>query len=122
MRNAVEIMGVPSKSGPDRNPAMEGKPGGVVVTGAKTLTKTPSKYKVILHNDDYTPMDFVVMVLETFFRKDHASATKIMLEVHNKGFAVCGVYTYDVAETKVAQVTHKARAHEHPLKCTLEKA
>ncbi len=97
------------------------KTGGVVVTGPKTLTKTPSKYKVLLHNDDFTPMDFVVMVLETFFRKDHAAATKIMLEVHNSGFAVCGVYTYDVAETKVAQVTHKARAHEYPLKCTLEK-
>lgn len=106
----------------EKNSHSDDKASGVVVSGTKTLTKAPSKFKVILHNDDFTPMDFVIMILETFFRKDHASANRLMLEIHNKGFAVCGIYPLDVAETKVAQVTHKARAHEHPLKCTLEKA
>ncbi len=81
----------------------------------------PSLYKVILLNDDYTPMDFVVEVLQKFFKKDREAATRIMLEVHNHGKGVCGVYPYDIAETKVHQVLEYARANEHPLQCTMEK-
>ena len=78
-------------------------------------------YKVLLLNDDYTPMDFVVYVLERFFNKPPEEATRIMLHVHQKGVGICGVYTYEVAETKVAQVTSFSRQHEHPLQCTMEK-
>ncbi len=78
-------------------------------------------YKVLLLNDDYTPMDFVVYVLERFFNKPPEEATRIMLHVHQKGVGICGVYTYEVAETKVAQVTSFARQHDLPLQCTMEK-
>ena len=84
-------------------------------------TKKPSLYQVLLLNDDYTPMEFVVMILEQFFRKDREEATQIMLHVHQNGVGVCGVYTYEVAESKVTQVVNCAREHEHPLRCTLEK-
>ncbi len=84
-------------------------------------TKKPSLYQVLLLNDDYTPMEFVVMVLQRFFRKDREEATQIMLHVHQNGIGVCGVYTFEVAESKVAQVTDCARENEHPLRCTLEK-
>lgn len=92
-------------------------------TGAKTLTRTkkPSLYRVLLLNDDYTPMEFVVYVLERFFNKTREEATTIMLHVHQNGVGVCGVYTYEVAETKVAQVLDLARRSEHPLQCTMEK-
>jgi len=92
-------------------------------TGTKTLTRTkkPSLYKVLLLNDDYTPMEFVVYVLERFFQKNREEATTIMLHVHQNGVGLCGVYTYEVAETKVAQVLDLARRHEHPLQCTMEK-
>ncbi len=91
--------------------------------GAKTLTRTkkPSLYRVLLLNDDYTPMEFVVYVLERFFSKSREEATTIMLHVHQNGVGVCGVFTYEVAETKVAQVLDLARRHEHPLQCTMEK-
>ena len=92
-----------------------------VVTKTRPKTKRPSLYKVLLLNDDYTPMDFVVYVLERFFNKPREEATRIMLHVHQKGVGICGVYTYEVAETKVAQVTSFARQHEHPLQCTMEK-
>jgi ATP-dependent Clp protease adaptor protein ClpS len=92
-----------------------------VVVKSKPKTKKPSLYKVLLLNDDYTPMEFVVHVLERFFSKSREEATRIMLHVHRRGVGVCGVYTYEVAETKVAQVTEFARRHEHPLQCTLEK-
>jgi ATP-dependent Clp protease adaptor protein ClpS len=92
-----------------------------VVVKAKPKTKKPSLYKVLLLNDDYTPMEFVVHVLERFFSKSREEATRIMLHVHRRGVGVCGVFTYEVAETKVAQVTEFARRHEHPLQCTLEK-
>ena len=92
-----------------------------VVTRAKPKTKKPSMYKVLLLNDDYTPMEFVVLVLERFFHKNREEATQIMLHVHRRGIGVCGVYTYDVAETKVVQVTDFARKHQHPLQCTMEK-
>jgi len=82
--------------------------------------KEPSLYRVLLMNDDYTPMEFVVSVLEQFFGMDRARATHVMLEVHTKGRGICGVYTHQIAETKVAQVTRLAREHQHPLMCTLE--
>lgn len=93
-----------------------------VVTRTKPKTKKPSMYKVIMLNDDYTPMEFVILVLERFFSKSHEESTQIMLHVHQKGVGVCGVFTYEVAETKVQQVMDLARQHQHPLQCTLEKA
>jgi ATP-dependent Clp protease adaptor protein ClpS len=92
-----------------------------VVTSTKPKTKKPSMYKVLMLNDDYTPMEFVVHVLERFFHKNRDEATQIMLHVHRRGVGVCGVYTYDVAETKVVQVIDFARKHQHPLQCTMEK-
>jgi ATP-dependent Clp protease adaptor protein ClpS len=92
-----------------------------VATRAKPKTKKPSMYRVVLLNDDYTPMEFVVLVLEHFFNKSREEATRIMLHVHNFGVGVCGVYTYEVAETKVAQVLDLARRNEHPLQCTMER-
>jgi ATP-dependent Clp protease adaptor protein ClpS len=94
-------------------------------TGALTLTRTrtkkPSMYKVLMLNDDYTPMEFVVDVLQHIFQKNREEATEIMLHVHQKGVGVCGVYTYEVAETKVTQTVDYARKNQHPLQCTLEK-
>src|ERR1700742_5181569 len=89
----------------------------------KTLTrnKKPSLYRVLILNDDYTPMEFVVYVLERFFNKTREEATTIMLHVHQNGVGVCGIFTYEVAETKVSQVLDLARRHEHPLQCTMEK-
>lgn len=92
-----------------------------VITRTKTRTKKPSMYKVLLLNDDYTPMEFVVHVLERFFGKGREEATRIMLHVHHRGVGICGVYTYEVAETKVTQVMEFARQHQHPLQCTMEK-
>ncbi len=92
-----------------------------VVVKSKPKTKKPSMYMVLLLNDDYTPMEFVVHVLERFFNKSREEATRIMLHVHRRGVGVCGVYTYEVAETKVTQVIDFARRNEHPLQCTLEK-
>ena len=93
-----------------------------VIVKQETKTKKPSLYKVLMLNDDYTPMEFVVHVLERFFNKTRAEATRIMLHVHQRGVGVCGVYTYEVAETKVTQVIDFARENQHPLQCTLEKA
>jgi ATP-dependent Clp protease adaptor protein ClpS len=92
-----------------------------VITRTEAKTKKPSLYKVLLLNDDYTPMEFVVHVLERFFNKGREEATRIMLHVHQKGVGVCGVFTYEVAETKVTQVMDFARNHQHPLQCTMEK-
>jgi ATP-dependent Clp protease adaptor protein ClpS len=92
----------------------------VMVAEPKTQTKRPPLYKVILLNDDYTPMDFVVMVLEQIFRKTHAEALDVMLQVHQKGAGIAGIYTRDVAETKVDQVVEYARINDYPLQCTLE--
>jgi ATP-dependent Clp protease adaptor protein ClpS len=97
----------------------EGKTG--LVTKTRPKTKRPSLYKVLLLNDDYTPMEFVILVLERFFNKSRDEATRIMLHVHHKGVGICGVYTYEVAETKVTQVMDFARQHQHPLQCTMEK-
>lgn len=93
-----------------------------VVVRTKPKTKKPAMYKVIMLNDDYTPMEFVILVLERFFNKTSEEATRIMLHVHQKGVGVCGVFTYEVAETKVQQVMDLAKQHQHPLQCTLEKA
>lgn len=79
-------------------------------------------WKVVLLNDDYTPMEFVVMVLQRFFGKNHDQAVQIMLKVHHEGRAVCGVYPYDIANTKVVQVNRYARQHQHPLQCVMEEA
>ncbi len=92
-----------------------------IVVKAKPKTKKPSMYKVLLLNDDYTPMEFVVHILERFFGKSNEEATRIMLHVHRRGVGVCGVYTYEVAETKVKQVMDFSQRHQHPLQCTLEK-
>jgi len=93
-----------------------------VVTKTRLKTKQPSLYRVLMLNDDYTPMEFVVLVLQRFFRMNMQDATQVMLHVHQKGVGVCGIYSYEVAETKVTQVMDFARENQHPLQCTLEKA
>jgi ATP-dependent Clp protease adaptor protein ClpS len=98
-----------------------GNPGTAVITKTKPQTKRPNLYRVLLLNDDYTPMEFVVHVLERFFNKDREAATRIMLHVHHHGIGECGVFTYEVAETKVTQVMDFARKHQHPLQCVMEK-
>jgi ATP-dependent Clp protease adaptor protein ClpS len=95
---------------------------GVAVEEVRPEIKKPPLYKVVLLNDDFTPMDFVVDVLKIFFRMGHDRATQIMLHVHTRGKGVCGVFTFEIAETKVAQVNEFSRQNEHPLKCTMEKA
>ena len=95
--------------------------GTAVITRTKTKTKKPSLYRVLILNDDYTPMEFVVHVLERFFQKDREAATRIMLHVHNHGVGECGIYTFEVAETKVSQVMDFARQNQHPLQCVMEK-
>lgn len=95
---------------------------GFAVEEAKPKLKQPPLYKVIILNDDFTPMDFVVEVLQKFFGMDQEKATQIMLHVHTRGIGVCGLYTRDVAETKVHQVNNYARENQHPLLCTMEKA
>ena len=92
-----------------------------VITRTKPKTRKPSLYRVLLLNDDYTPMEFVIHVLERFFQKDREAATRIMLHVHKHGVGECGVFTYEVAETKVTQVMDFARQHQHPLQCVMEK-
>ena len=92
-----------------------------VTTKTKPKTQKPAMYRVLILNDDYTPMEFVVYVLEQFFNKSREDATRIMLHVHQNGVGVCGIFTYEVAETKVAQVVDTARRHQHPLQCTMEK-
>ena len=92
-----------------------------LLTKTKPKTKRPPLYKVMLLNDDFTPMEFVVHVLERFFGLNHAHAFEIMLTVHKKGLAVVGVFSHEIAETKVAQVMDFARRHQHPLQCTMEK-
>jgi len=92
----------------------------LIAEEARPKLKRPPLYRVILLNDDYTPMEFVVQVLEKVFGMDRKTATRVMLEVHTKGKGICGVYTYEIAETKVAQVTSLAQQHQHPLLCTME--
>ena len=95
--------------------------GTAVITRTKTQTQRPSMYRVLLLNDDYTPMDFVIAVLCTYFHKNIDDAQRIMWQVHNNGVGECGVYTYEVADTKVTQVMDHARKHQHPLQCVMEK-
>ena len=124
----------PGKGGPDRGNtptppnsppgdggAGDGGPATGVVVKARPRTRKPTMYKVLMLNDDYTPMEFVVHVLERFFQKSREQATQIMLHVHRRGVGVCGVFTYEVAETKVTQVMDLARQNQHPLQCTIEK-
>ncbi|OQW44640.1 MAG: ATP-dependent Clp protease adaptor ClpS [Proteobacteria bacterium SG_bin6] len=97
-------------------------PGLGVATRTRARTKKPTPYRVLMLNDDYTPMEFVVLALQRFFNMNIEDATRVMLHVHQKGVGVCGVFTYEVAETKVSQVIDFARQNQHPLQCTLEKA
>jgi ATP-dependent Clp protease adaptor protein ClpS len=100
----------------------DGGSGVGVATRTRTRTKKPSPYKVLMLNDDYTPMEFVVLCLQRFFRMSLEDATRVMLHVHQRGVGVCGVFSYEVAESKVNQVIDFARQNQHPLQCTLEKA
>lgn len=95
---------------------------GLVVESAKPKLKKPPMYKVVMLNDDYTPMEFVIMILEKLFRLDHEKAIQVMLNVHQKGKGICGVYPHEIAQIKVAQVLELARQNEHPLQCTMEVA
>ena len=111
-------------SGPDRDDDRDndrGRTGVGLATRTKPKTKKPALYKVLMLNDDYTPMEFVVLTLQQFFRMTIEDATRVMLSVHQRGVGVCGIFTYEVAETKVNQVIDFAREHQHPLQCTLEK-
>jgi len=101
-------------------PGDEGEIG--IATKTRAKPKKPSQFKVLMLNDDYTPMEFVVMVLKRFFHMDLEQATRVMLHVHQKGVGVCGIFPYEIAETKVNQVMDFARQNQHPLQCTLEKA
>ena len=108
-------------AGDDGRPQPPGGAGTSVITKVKPKTKRPSLYRVLILNDDYTPMEFVVQVLEKFFQKDADAATQIMLHVHHHGIGECGIFTYEIAETKVTQVMDFARKHQHPLQCVMEK-
>lgn len=98
------------------------RPDGPAVEEAKPEVRQPPLYRVVLLNDDYTPMEFVVEVLQRFFNMDRSRATQVMLHVHTQGKGVCGVFSYDVAETKVSEVNDYARQHDHPLLCTMEES
>jgi len=128
-RSAGELLGSAARRDPPRAADDERRkrggegtgPGSAVITRTKPQTKKPSLYRVLILNDDYTPMEFVVHVLERFFNKDREAATRIMLHVHHHGIGECGIFTYEVAETKVTQVMDFARKHQHPLQCVMEK-
>jgi ATP-dependent Clp protease adaptor protein ClpS len=135
--NACAMLQLTFRSGPSVPPAItasaprssddENRTGGAggpatsVIAKVKPKTKRPNLYRVLILNDDYTPMEFVVHVLEKFFQKDLEAATQIMLHVHHHGIGECGVFTYEIAETKVTQVMDFARKHQHPLQCVMEK-
>src|SRR5579871_2818793 len=126
MRNHIGLRQTKMKDGRDgRGQGGQGTRNGDTGTGvvAKTRPKTkkPSLYKVLILNDDYTPMEFVVHILEKVFGKTREEAVDVMLHVHRHGVGICGVYTFEVAETKVAQVIEFSRRHQHPLQCTMEK-
>lgn len=118
---------IPQMASDDRSNDDNGSDGGRgtgvgVATRTRSKTKQPQPYKVLMLNDDYTPMEFVVLCLQRFFRMSLEDATRVMLHVHQKGVGVCGIFSYEVAETKVTQVMDFARSQQHPLQCTLEKA
>ena len=106
---------------PIQRPGEVGGSGAATVTETKPKLQKPSLYRVLILNDDYTPMEFVVHVVERFFNKSREDATRIMLHVHQNGVGECGIFTYEVAETKVTQVMDFARKHQHPLQCVMEK-
>src|ERR1051325_9235615 len=106
----------------ERTPGNPGYPQGITRTRTEKKVKQPSQYRVLLHNDDYTTMEFVVHVLQSIFNHEEAEATQIMLHVHSKGIGVAGVYPHEVAETKIEQVHDLAREHEYPLRCSMEEA
>ena len=114
----IKISGIKMSKQDNNN---EGDREGSVITKSKPKTKKPSMYKVLMINDDYTPMDFVVHVLQKFFKIPEPQALIIMLQVHQKGFGVCGIFSFEVAESKVQQVVEYATTHAHPLQCTIEK-
>ena len=105
------------RTDPERSPNFD-----LAVEESRPQIKEPPLYRVVLLNDDYTPMDFVIEILKLFFGMSHDRATQVMLHVHTRGKGVCGVFTFEIAETKVAQVNEFSRQNEHPLKCTMEKA
>jgi ATP-dependent Clp protease adaptor protein ClpS len=112
----------PAPGAPDGgDPGHEDTPRHGLLLKTRPKTGKPSMYKVLILNDDYTPMDFVITVLERFFSKTREEATEIMLHVHRRGVGLCGIYTYEIAETRVGQVMDFARANEQPLQCTMEK-
>lgn len=113
---------LPVKAENNSEDGRSGQGGTQVLTRPRTRTRTPSFYKVILLNDDFTPMDFVTHVLQKFFQKKAEEATQIMLQVHHQGTGVAGVFSYEIAETKAFQVNEYAKMHKHPLKCAVEKA
>ncbi len=115
-RMAPRLANAPRPPGDD-----DGRHGTAIITRTKSRTKRPNLYRVLLLNDDYTPMEFVIHVLERFFNKSREDATRIMLHVHHNGVGECGVFTYEIAETKVTQVMDFARKHQHPLQCVMEK-
>lgn len=119
------LMTEPSEPNNPSRPNQEPPPDDARQTGlmlkTRPQTRKPAMYKVLLLNDDYTPMEFVIHVLERFFSKTKDEATEVMLHVHRRGVGLCGVYTYEVAETKVSQVMDYARVNEQPLQCTMEK-
>jgi ATP-dependent Clp protease adaptor protein ClpS len=112
-----QITAGPNASGDEE----DGGSGTGVLTQTKAKTKKPALYKVLMLNDDYTPMEFVIHTLQRFFKMSVEQATQVMLHVHQRGVGVCGIFTYEVAETKVNQVVEFARKHQHPLQCTMEK-
>ena len=121
-RDAARAARDPQKGGSGGQGGGQGNgPGAAVITRTRTQTRRPSMYRVLLLNDDYTPMEFVVTVLQRYFNKNPDEAMRIMLHVHHHGVGECGVFTYEVAETKVTQVMDFARKHQHPLQCIMEK-
>ena len=122
MKNIRNVQNNPTVGNTDDNDKNPNDGTGIVISEkVKEKTKKPNLYKVLLLNDDYTPMEFVVHILERFFNKPRQEAEQIMLHVHHRGVGVCGVFTYEVAETKVTQVMLFAKEHQHPLQCTMEK-
>jgi len=124
--SSVDERGAPPYAGgkePRKSGGGDGGPGSgtALITRTRTQTRRPNMYRVLLLNDDYTTQEFVVIVLRKYFNKSLEEATRIMLHVHNHGVGECGVYTYEVAETKVTQVMDYARKHQHPLQCIMEK-
>ena len=120
--HSLPLFHAQKRAGPPGNDPEDNEgEGGLAIAPAKPKLKRPPLYRVILLNDDYTPMEFVVFVLEHFFSKTREEAQSIMLHVHTRGVGICGVFTYEVAETKATQVMDSARKEGHPLQCTLEK-